>query len=133
MGNLTGESAELVPTLLIFFWLAVAAPTWFVRFFFFILTERFFSLFVFLCEAGSKRGGGSETEGLTSILNPIDEFQYWAESAMSASKLAVRERAQHFHSLFQSVADDFANMDSLSFADALELIEVRLGGTRWTL
>eukprot|EP00117_Sycon_ciliatum_P036543 scpid1236/ scgid27488/ Cytoplasmic dynein 2 heavy chain 1; Dynein heavy chain isotype 1B len=72
---------------------------------------------------GEDRRTDSETTSLTRILTPNDEFQFWADVSMSASKLAVRERAQAFHGVFQSVVHDFANLDSLSFDGALELIE----------
>lgn len=31
------------------------------------------------------------------ILTPSDEFQYWAETAMSGAKSSIKERAQHFN------------------------------------
>ena len=61
---------------------------------------------------------------LSGILTPSDEFQYWAESSMSSSKLSSRERAQYFQELFQSIVTEFANLDALSFSDTLELVEV---------
>ena len=76
------------------------------------------------CLCAEDRRTDSETTSLTRILTPNDEFQFWADVSMSASKLAVRERAQAFHGVFQSVVHDFANLDSLSFDGALELIEV---------
>ena len=66
----------------------------------------------------------SETTSLNSILTPSDEFQFWSVAAMSASKLKHRERAQAFHGFFQAVIADFTNLDSLSFTDVQELIEV---------
>ena len=67
--------------------------------------------------------GPSDTN-LSGILTPSDEFQYWAEVCLSSSRLASRERAQHFQELFQPVVTEFANLDALSFPDALELVEV---------
>ena len=61
---------------------------------------------------------------LSGVLTPSDEFQYWAESSMSSSKLSSRERAQYFQELFQSIVTEFANLDALSFSDTLELVEV---------
>ena len=61
---------------------------------------------------------------LSGILTPSDEFQYWAESSLSTSKLTSRERAQFFQESFQPVVTEFANLDALSFTDVLELIEV---------
>ena len=61
---------------------------------------------------------------LAGVLTPSDEFQYWAEAALGSTKLASRERAQRFQELLQPLATEFANLDALSFADALELVEV---------
>lgn len=65
-----------------------------------------------------------ETSQLSTILCPSDEFQFWAEAAHSGSKLANRERAQHFQELFQPITTKFSDLDSLSFSEALELIEI---------
>ena len=69
-------------------------------------------------------GKGPADTNLSGILTPSDEFQYWAEVSLSSSRLAYRERAQHFQELFQPVVTEFANLDALSFPDALELVEV---------
>lgn len=66
-------------------------------------------------------GGGLQLSG---ILTPSDEFQYWVEVSMSSSKLASRERAQFFQESFQPIVTEFANLDALSFSDALELVEI---------
>ena len=66
----------------------------------------------------------SEASRLSTILCPSDEFQYWAEAALSGTKLASRERAQHFQELFQPITTQFANIDSLTFSEALELVEI---------
>lgn len=63
-------------------------------------------------------------DNVSGILTPSDEFQFWAEASMSSTKLALRERAQHFQELFQPIVTEFANLDALSFSDSLELIEV---------
>lgn len=65
-----------------------------------------------------------ESSHLSTILCPSDEFQVWAEAAQSGTKLAHRERAQRFQELFQPITAKFANLDSLSFSEALELVEV---------
>ncbi len=64
------------------------------------------------------------TENLHGILTPSDEFQYWAESSISSNKLSSRERAQFFQETLQPLVTEFAHLDSLSFSDSLELIEV---------
>ena len=66
----------------------------------------------------------ADSSELATILNPSDEFQFWAEVALSSTKLASRERAQHFQELFQPVTTHFANLDALSFSESLELVEV---------
>lgn len=63
-------------------------------------------------------------ENLHGILTPSDEFQYWAESSMSSSRLASRERAQFFQETIQPLVTEFSNLDALSISDSLELIEV---------
>ena len=65
-----------------------------------------------------------ESSQLSTILCPSDEFQFWAEAALSGTKLANRERAQHFQELFQPITTKFSNLDALSFSEALELIEI---------
>lgn len=73
---------------------------------------------------GIENDRGASDSDLSGILTPSDEFQYWAESAMTSSKLSSRERAQYFQEHFQSIVTEFANLDALSFSDTLELIEV---------
>ena len=65
-----------------------------------------------------------ESSQLSTILCPSDEFQFWAEAVVSEAKLARRERAQRFQELFQPITAKFANLDSLSFSEALELAEI---------
>ncbi len=73
--------------------------------------------------AGSDKSGHSG-ETLHGILTPSDEFQYWAESSISSSKLSSRERAQYFQEIMQPLVTEFTNLDAQSFSDCLELIEV---------
>ena len=61
---------------------------------------------------------------MAGILTPSDEFQYWSDAGISSSKLTSRERAQFFQEMFQPLVTNFANLDSLSFPDCLELVEV---------
>ena len=68
-------------------------------------------------------GEVDESSQLSTILCPSDEFQFWAEAAISGAKLAQRERAQRFQELFQPITAKVANLDSLSFSEALELAE----------
>lgn len=60
----------------------------------------------------------------TGILTPNDEFQYWAETAMSAPSRNQKERAAHMQELFQPISKDYGCMDSLSLLECMEVIEV---------
>ena len=75
----------------------------------------------------SFRGGApadGKDDNLGGILTPTDEFQYWSDSASSAPKLSLKERAQHFYELFQPISKDFAGLDGLSMSEVLELVEL---------
>ena len=72
----------------------------------------------------SSEDTADESLQLSTILCPADEFQFWAEAALSGTKLANRERAQRFQELFQPITTKFSNLDALSFSEAMELIEV---------
>ena len=63
-------------------------------------------------------------ENIHGILTPLDEFQYWAETSVSSSKLSKRERAQLFQEILQPLSTEYSNLDAQSFTDCLELIEV---------
>ena len=58
------------------------------------------------------------------ILVPSDEFQYWADTARTSTKMNMKERARGFHELFQSVSKDFSNISALSMPECIELVEV---------
>ena len=75
-------------------------------------------------KTGISLDGGKSDSNLSGILTPSDEFQYWVETSSASSKLASRERAQYFQEMFQPIVTEFANLDSLSFSDSLELIEI---------
>ncbi len=61
---------------------------------------------------------------VVAILTPADEFQYWADTAAMGSKMAVKERAEHFVELFQPISKDYGGLDSLGFQEAMELVEL---------
>ncbi|XP_043547742.1 cytoplasmic dynein 2 heavy chain 1 isoform X2 [Chiloscyllium plagiosum] len=69
--------------------------------------------------SGSKCGGEQDTSG---ILEPSDEFQFWAEVAASDDKPDRKERAQHFEEFFQTISQ-YNNLDALSLADVVDLVE----------
>lgn len=77
-------------------------------------------------EAGLGRAlrlDSTSENGLGAIVSPSDEFQYWAECAMSGSQLLDRERAASFQAIFQDVASDFLVIDGLDLNGLLELVE----------
>ena len=58
------------------------------------------------------------------ILTPSDEYQFWSNVATASSSLHAKERAQFFQEQLQPLATKFSQLDSLSFPDVLELIEI---------
>ncbi|XP_033120732.1 cytoplasmic dynein 2 heavy chain 1-like [Anneissia japonica] len=70
----------------------------------------------------SQRSSGRE-DSLGGILTPSDEFQYWAEVAMSGNTLDTKERAQLFQTLFEPIARDYGNLDGFSLDEGLQLVE----------
>ncbi|XP_077984893.1 cytoplasmic dynein 2 heavy chain 1-like [Glandiceps talaboti] len=62
-------------------------------------------------------------DSLGGILTPSDEIQYWAEVAITSSKLENKERAQNFQELFQPVSREYGNLDALALVEGLELVE----------
>ncbi|XP_032878557.1 cytoplasmic dynein 2 heavy chain 1 isoform X2 [Amblyraja radiata] len=69
--------------------------------------------------SGTKFGGEEDTSG---ILEPSDEFQFWAEVAAINSKTDKKERAQYFEELFKTISQ-YNNLDALSLADVVDLVE----------
>ncbi|XP_045342577.1 cytoplasmic dynein 2 heavy chain 1 isoform X15 [Leopardus geoffroyi] len=57
------------------------------------------------------------------ILTPSDEFQFWVEEAHRGSKQISRERAGYFKELFETIAREFYNLDSLSLLEVVDLVE----------
>ncbi|XP_019385809.1 PREDICTED: cytoplasmic dynein 2 heavy chain 1 [Crocodylus porosus] len=62
-------------------------------------------------------------DDVRAILTPSDEFQFWIERAHRGSKLCSKERASHFRDLFETIAKDYYNLDSLSLYEAVDLVE----------
>ncbi|XP_038236236.1 cytoplasmic dynein 2 heavy chain 1 isoform X1 [Dermochelys coriacea] len=58
-----------------------------------------------------------------AILTPNDEFQFWIERAHRGSKSCSKERASHFKDLFEVIARDYYNLDSLSLFEVVDLVE----------
>ncbi|XP_032766744.1 cytoplasmic dynein 2 heavy chain 1-like [Rattus rattus] len=57
------------------------------------------------------------------ILTPSDEFQFWIEQAHRGSKQISKERASYFKELFETIAREFYNLDSLSLLEVVDLVE----------
>lgn len=70
-------------------------------------------------------GGVSSEEDFTlGIITPLNEYQFWSETANLSNKLSSKERAQFFQEQLQSLVTEYGQIDSLSFPeDILELIE----------
>ena len=85
-------------------------------------TLRKHGKFISLDSSSSTRS--LEDGSLAGILTPMDEFKFWGEVGASSSRLEKKERGQYFQELLQPIANNFANIDSMPFVEALELIEV---------
>ncbi|KAF5921105.1 hypothetical protein HPG69_018505 [Diceros bicornis minor] len=57
------------------------------------------------------------------ILTPSDEFQFWIEQAHRGNKQTSKERASYFKELFETIAREFYNLDSLSLLEVVDLVE----------
>ncbi|XP_029699181.1 cytoplasmic dynein 2 heavy chain 1 isoform X3 [Takifugu rubripes] len=73
--------------------------------------------------APASRKNCSMEENVLGILAPIDEFQYWADVSESAEKNNVKERAAHFTELFKPIQKEFAELNSMSMSDVMDLVE----------
>ncbi|XP_069664408.1 cytoplasmic dynein 2 heavy chain 1 isoform X2 [Haliaeetus albicilla] len=62
-------------------------------------------------------------DDVRAILTPTDEFQFWIECARHGSKWCSKERASHFKDLFEDIAKDYYNLDSLSLFEVVDLVE----------
>uniref|UniRef100_A0A8C3BFS8 Dynein cytoplasmic 2 heavy chain 1 n=1 Tax=Cairina moschata TaxID=8855 RepID=A0A8C3BFS8_CAIMO len=62
-------------------------------------------------------------DDVQAILTPTDEFQFWIECARHGTKLYSKERASHFKDLFEDIAKDYCNLDSLSLFEVVDLVE----------
>eukprot|EP00062_Callorhinchus_milii_P018657 gi/632972405/ref/XP_007902642.1/ PREDICTED: cytoplasmic dynein 2 heavy chain 1-like [Callorhinchus milii] len=69
----------------------------------------------------SHRGKKFGEEDTSGILEPSDEFQFWAEVAATDNKSERKDRALYFQDLFQTIAQQYSNLDALSLADVVVL------------
>ena len=77
-----------------------------------------------------RKSGGEVTgnnEGLTSILTPNDEAQYWADEANTHKRRDRREKAAAFYAALEPMASEFAKIETLQLSDAEEVLEVGSG------
>uniref|UniRef100_A0A8D2JAH6 Dynein cytoplasmic 2 heavy chain 1 n=1 Tax=Varanus komodoensis TaxID=61221 RepID=A0A8D2JAH6_VARKO len=68
-------------------------------------------------------GSKYREDDVQAILSPNDEFQFWIERAQRGSKSSSKERASHFKELFEVIAYDYYNLDSLSLFEVVDLVE----------
>ncbi|KAK2517345.1 hypothetical protein Q9233_013201 [Columba guinea] len=71
----------------------------------------------------SYKGKKISEDDVQAILTPTDEFQLWTECAHHGSKWCNKERASHFKDLFEDIAKDYYNLDSLSLFEVVDLVE----------
>ena len=69
-------------------------------------------------------GHNSSSGGLSSILTPSDEAQFWADEANSNKKRDVRELAAAFYSALEPMKIEFEKLDSLQLNEAEEVLEI---------
>ncbi|MBZ3869929.1 Cytoplasmic dynein 2 heavy chain 1 [Sciurus carolinensis] len=62
-------------------------------------------------------------DDMRGILTPSDEFQFWIEQAHRGNKQISKERASYFKELFETIAREFYNLDSLSLLEVVDLVE----------
>ncbi|KAF2973673.1 hypothetical protein EK904_004515 [Melospiza melodia maxima] len=62
-------------------------------------------------------------DDVRAILTPTDEFQFWRECAHRGHKGCSKERASYFRDLFEDIAKDYYNLDTLSLFEVVDLVE----------
>ncbi|XP_013915709.1 PREDICTED: cytoplasmic dynein 2 heavy chain 1 [Thamnophis sirtalis] len=68
-------------------------------------------------------GAKYREDDVQAVLCPNDEFQFWTERAQHGSKSCSKDRASHFKELFEAIAYDYYNLDSLSLFEVVDLVE----------
>ena len=58
-------------------------------------------------------GGSGDESGLSFILTPGDEAQFWADEANTNKKRDKREMASGFYSVLEPIAAEFAKIETL--------------------
>jgi dynein heavy chain 2 len=66
----------------------------------------------------------SSDEWTAGILTVSDEYDFWGDVSMSASRLQTRERAQKFQEILETLPRDFTSLESLTHTEVLEQIQI---------
>uniref|UniRef100_A0A670Y532 Dynein cytoplasmic 2 heavy chain 1 n=1 Tax=Pseudonaja textilis TaxID=8673 RepID=A0A670Y532_PSETE len=69
------------------------------------------------------KGAKYREDDVQAVLCPNDEFQFWTERAQHGSKSCSKDRASYFKELFEAIAYDYYNLDSLSLFEVVDLVE----------
>ena len=69
-------------------------------------------------------GGSSDDSGLSFILTPRDEAQFWADEANTNKKRDKREMASAFYAVLEPIATEFGKIETLQLVDAEEVLEI---------
>nr|WAW84826.1 cytoplasmic dynein 2 heavy chain 1 [Halisarca dujardinii] len=68
--------------------------------------------------------GTSDDQWTAGILSVSDEYDFWGDSNLSASRLQARERAQRYQEVLEGLPRDFVSFNSLSHTEVLEQIQI---------
>ncbi|KAF4787703.1 hypothetical protein TURU_168391 [Turdus rufiventris] len=88
-----------------------------------LLSELEAGLSTALRSAPSYTGTKVSEDDVRAILTPTDEFQFWRECAHHGNKGCSKERASYFRDLFEDIAKDYYNLDTLSLFEVVDLVE----------
>ena len=69
-------------------------------------------------------GGSSDDSGLSFILTPGDEAQFWADEANTNKKRDKREMASAFYAVLEPIVTEFGKIETLQLVDAEEVLEI---------
>ena len=69
-------------------------------------------------------GGSSDDSGLSFILTPGDEAQFWADEANTNKKRDKREMASAFYAVLEPIVNEFGKIETLQLVDAEEVLEI---------
>ena len=69
-------------------------------------------------------GGSSDDSGLSFILTPGDEAQFWADEANTNKKRDKRDMASAFYAVLEPIVTEFGKIETLQLVDAEEVLEI---------